>query len=47
MKSLNQAPIVVIALVCALVLAGVMTCFSKLIASDSPGAARVAAQVKH
>jgi len=32
--------------VCALVLAGVMTCFPKLIPSDRPGAAHVAARVK-
>ena len=47
MNSLNTAPIVAIALVCARVLAGVMACFPKLIPSDRPGAAHAAAQVKH
>jgi hypothetical protein len=46
MNSLNTAPMVAIALVCALVLAGVITCFPKLIPSGSPGAAHVVSQVK-
>jgi hypothetical protein len=46
-NSLNTAPIVAIALVCALVLAGVMTFFPKLIPSARPGSAHVATQVKH